>query len=107
MYSTQLKSLSFLLNGQVHSEEKINEAIEKIIKIKNITSKEFKIRLRQILLKSNQIAKYKNELKTLYGTKINKDNKIHMKMLFDIWSHFFPNDKDIQNIDKKWRKFNN
>ena len=25
-------------------------------------------------------------------------------MLFDIWLHFFPNDKDIHEIDKKWRK---
>jgi len=25
-------------------------------------------------------------------------------MLFDIWLHFFPNDEDIHEIDKKWRK---
>ena len=29
---------------------------------------------------------------------------MHMKMLFDIWFHFFPNDKNIDEIDKKWRK---
>ena len=104
MSSIQLKSQSFLFNNQVHSEETINEEINKIIKIKNITSKEFKNRLKQILLKSNRICKYKNELKTFYGTKINKDNKIHMKMLYDIWFHFNPNDKDIHDIDKKWRK---
>jgi len=93
-----------LLDGKVHSEETINEEINKIIKIKNIKSKEFKNRLKQVLIKANRIAKYKSDLKTLYGTKINKDNKIHMKMLFDIWLHFFPNDEDIHEIDKKWRK---
>ena len=25
-------------------------------------------------------------------------------MLYDIWLHFFSDDKDIQDIDKKWRK---
>ena len=55
-------------------------------------------------MRLNRIVKYKNELKTLYGTKINKDNKNHIKMLFDIWLHFFPKDKDILDIDKKWRK---
>ena len=25
-------------------------------------------------------------------------------MLYDIWFHFNPNDKDIHDIDKKWRK---
>ena len=25
-------------------------------------------------------------------------------MLFDIWLHFFPKDKDILDIDQKWRK---
>ena len=72
--------------------------------IKKIKSKDFKIRLKQIFLRLNRIVKYKNELKTLYGTKINKDNKNHIKMLFDIWLHFFPKDKDILDIDKKWRK---
>ena len=72
--------------------------------IKKIKSKDFKIRLKQIFLRLNRIVKYKNELKMLYGTKINKDNKNHIKMLFDIWLHFFPKDKDILDIDKKWRK---
>lgn len=45
-------------------------------------------------------------MKDLYEEKINKDNKAHMKMLYDIWFHHYPNDKDIQDIDKKWRKWN-
>lgn len=102
--SIQLKSQSFLFNGQVHSEEAINEELNKIIQIKNITSTDFKIKLYTILIKSNRISKYKNELKSLYEEKINKDDKNHMKMLYDIWFHYFPNIKDIQDIDKKWRK---
>ena len=27
-----------------------------------------------------------------------------MKMLYDIWFKYNPNDKDIQDIDRKWRK---
>lgn len=92
------------MNGQVHSEEKINEEINKIAKIKNISNPEIKNKLKQIFIKTNRLAKYKNELKHLYEEKINKDNKNHMKMLYDIWLHYFPNDKDIQDIDKKWRK---
>ena len=82
----------------------INEEIDKIMIIKKIKSKDFKIRLKQIFLRKNRISKYKKELQTLYGTKIDKDNKNHMKMLFDIWLHFFPKDKDILDIDQKWRK---
>ena len=82
----------------------INEEIDKIMNIKKIKSKDFKIRLKQIFLRLNRIVRYKNELKALYLTKINKDNKNHMKMLFDIWLHFFPKDKDILDIDQKWRK---
>ena len=72
--------------------------------IKKINSKDFKIRLKQIFLRKNRISKYKKELQTLYGTKIDKDNNNHMKMLYDIWSHFYPKDNDIHDIDKKWRK---
>lgn len=25
-------------------------------------------------------------------------------MLFDIWKHFYPNDKEIEEIDEKWCK---
>ena len=46
-------------------------------------------------------------MKSLYQEKINKDDKKHMKMLYDIWFHFFNDDKDINDIDKKWRKINN
>ena len=72
--------------------------------VKKINSKDFKIRLKQIFLRKNRISKYKKELQTLYGTKIDKDNNNHMKMLYDFWFHYFPNDKDIKDIDKKWRK---
>ena len=64
--SNQLKSQSFLLNGQMHSEETINEEIKKIIQIKKINSSEFNIKLKYILTKSNLISKYKNLLKKLY-----------------------------------------
>ena len=89
----------------MHSEETINEEIKKIIKIKKITSSEFEKKLKYILLKSNLISKYKYELKKLYEEKIDKNNKQQMKMLYDIWFHYFPNVRDIQDIDKKWRKF--
>jgi hypothetical protein len=74
------------------------------MQIKKITSSDFKKKLKFIFLKSNRIYKYKDELKKLYTEKIDKDNKQQMKMLYDIWSHHFPNDKNIQDIDKKWRK---
>jgi DNA-directed RNA polymerase subunit F len=92
------------LNNQVHSEEKINEEINKIMKIKNITSREFKNKLNRILIKGNRISKYKSQLKALYEAKIINTNKEHMKMLYDIWFKYNPNDKDIQDIDRKWRK---
>ena len=25
-------------------------------------------------------------------------------MLFDIWKHFYPNDKEIEEIDERWCK---
>ena len=91
----------------MHSEETLNEQIEKIIKIKNIKNLDIKKKLKLIIGKSNRIAKYKSELKSLYQEKINKDDKKHMKMLYDIWFHFFKDEKDIHDIDKKWRKINN
>lgn len=76
------------------------------MQIKKITSTDFNNKLKIVFLKSNRIYKYKDELKKLYTEKINKNNKEHMKMLYDIWSRHFPKDKNIQDIDKKWRKFN-
>ena len=38
-----------------------------------------------------------------YEEKINKDNISHMKMLYDIYYHFNINDKNIKEIDQKWR----
>lgn len=102
--SNQLKSQSFIINGQIHSEEILDEEIKKIMKIKKIDSSEFKTKLKNILTRANKISRYKHELKKLYEEKINKDNKQQMKLLFDIWYHYFPNDKSIQDIDKKWRK---
>ena len=51
------------------------------MKIKNITSPDFKNKLNSIIIKSNRISKYRKELKNLYGEKINRDNKDHMKMV--------------------------
>jgi hypothetical protein len=53
----------------------------------------------------NQITKYKKELAMLYEQKIDKNNKNHLKMLFDIWSHFNSNDHNIRDIDQKWSKY--
>ena len=39
-------------------------------------------------MKSNQITKYKKDLTLLYEEKIDKNNKQHMKMLYDIWARF-------------------
>ena len=74
------------------------------MKIKNITSPDFKNKLNSIIIKSNRISKYRKELKNLYGEKINRDKKDHMKILFDIWYQYYPNDRDIKYIDQKWRK---
>lgn len=48
---------------------------------------------------------YQHELSNLYEAKINKDNPQHMKMLYDIYFHFFPYDKKINAKDKKWSKY--
>ena len=54
-------------------------------------------------MKSNRLTKYKKDLKSFYEEKINKNNKTHMKMLYDIYFHFKKNDKTIEDIDQKWR----
>ena len=41
----------------------------------------------------------------LYEQKINKNDKNHLKMLFDIWNRFFKNDPNIREIDSKWSKY--
>ena len=41
----------------------------------------------------------------LYEQKIDKNNKDHLKMLFDIWNRFFKNDPNIKEIDQKWSKY--
>ena len=53
-------------------------------------------------MKSNRITKYKKDLISLYEEKIDKNNIQHMNMLFNIWLRFYPNDRNIQAIDKKW-----
>jgi hypothetical protein len=55
-------------------------------------------------MKSNQITRYKKDLTLLYEEKIDKNNRQHMKMLYDIWAHFNKNDLNINSIDKKWGK---
>ena len=39
-----------------------------------------------------------------YEEKIDKNNQNHIKMLFDIWTRFNPNDYNIKLIDQKWSK---
>ena len=41
----------------------------------------------------------------LYEQKINKNDKNHLKMLFDIWNRFVKNDPNIREIDTKWSKY--
>ena len=41
----------------------------------------------------------------LYEQKIDKNNKDHLKMLFDIWNIFFKNYPNIKEIDQKWSKY--
>ena len=55
-------------------------------------------------MKSNQITKYKKDLTLLYEEKIDKNNRQHMQMLYDIWARFNKNDLNINSIDKKWGK---
>ena len=64
------------------------------------------MKLKQIFIKANRITKYKKDLTLLYEEKIDKNNRKHMKMLFDIWLRFNKNDRNIKPIDKKWSKNN-
>ena len=79
--------------------------MEEISQIKNIPSPVFKFKLTSIFIRKNQITKYKKELAMLYEQKIDKNNKDHLKMLFDIWNRFFKNDPNIKEIDQKWSKY--
>ena len=88
----------------MHTEQDISKIIDEIIKIKKVSSPKIKSKLKAILTKYNRIIKYKKELSTLYGEKINKNNINHMNMLYDIYSHFNKNDRNIKEIDQKWRK---
>ena len=99
--------VSYIFDGKVHTEEEISKLVEQIIKIKKIESQNLKIKLKTILIKSNALIKYKKELASLYQEKINKDNTSHMNMLYDIYSHFNNNDRNIEEIDEKWCKINN
>ena len=56
-------------------------------------------------MKANRITKYKKDLTLLYEEKIDKNDRQHMNMLFDIWNHFMRNDRNIREIDKKWGKW--
>ena len=79
--------------------------MEEISQIKNITSPIFKFKLQSIFIRKNQITKYKKELAMLYEQKIDKNNKNHVKMLFDIWKRFNKYDQNIKEIDQKWSKY--
>jgi hypothetical protein len=61
--------------------------------------------LNSIFKRKNQITKYKKDLAMLYEQKINKNDKNHLKMLFDIWNRFVKNDPNIREIDSKWSKY--
>ena len=103
--SWQLKMLaSYIFDGKFHTDQEIMKLVEQIIKIKKISSPNLKNKLKTILMKSNRLINYKNELISLYQEKINKDNTSHMNMLYDIYSHFNNNDKNIKEVDKKWCK---
>ena len=95
---------SYIFDGKVHTNQEIMKLVEQIIKIKKISSPNLKNKLKTILMKSNRLINYKNELISLYQEKINKDNTSHMNMLYDIYSHFNNNDKNIKEVDKKWCK---
>ena len=95
---------SYIFDGKVHTDQEIMKLVEQIIKIKKISSPNLKNKLKTILMKSNRLINYKNELISLYQEKINKDNTSHMNMLYDIYSHFNNNDKNIKEVDKKWCK---
>ena len=103
--SVQLKhQATYIFNGQVHSEKEIAQKVEEISKIKNLPSPNFKHKLKTIFMKANRITKYKKDLTLLYEEKIDKNDRQHMNMLFDIWNHFMRNDRNIREIDKKWGK---
>ena len=61
--------------------------------------------MNSIFKRKNQITKYKKDLAMLYEQKINKNDKSHLKMLFDIWNRFVKNDPNIREIDSKWSKY--
>ena len=104
--SSQLKNQSsFIFNDKEHTEQEITKVIEEIIKIKQISSPNFKTKIKTIFIKSNNIIKCKKQLKSFYEAKIDKNNISHMNMLYDIWSSFNENDKNIKEIDDKWRKY--
>ena len=103
--STQLKNqATYIFNGEIHSEQDIQQKVEEISHIKNLPSPVFKFKLQSIFKRANQITKYKKELAMLYEQKIDKNNQEHVKLLFDIWLRFNNNDKNINLIDKKWSK---
>jgi DNA-directed RNA polymerase len=101
--SVQLKNQAiYIFNGQIHTEQEISQKVEEISYIKELPSPIFKSKLKTIFMKSNRITKYKKDLISLYEEKIDKNNIQHMNMLFNIWLRFYPNDRNIQAIDKKW-----
>ena len=101
--SVQLKhQATYIFNGQVHLDQDITQKVEEISQIKNINSPIFKFKLQSIFKRMNQITKYKKELAMLYEQRIDKDNKNHLKMLFEIWNRFNPTDRNIAVIDQKW-----
>jgi hypothetical protein len=88
----------------MHTKESITNIVKEICKIKNINSKTFSNKLNLILLKGNAITKYKNELAELYKDKIDINNREHSQMLYEIFYHFKPEEKNIKEIDQRWRK---
>ena len=105
--SIQLKNqATYIFNGQIHTQQEISQKVEEISLIKDLPSPIFKNKLNTIFMKSNRITKYKKNLILLYEEKIDKNNRLHMGMLFDIWLRFNPNDRNISLVDKKWSKLN-
>ena len=78
--------------------------MNEICEIKKIKDENFKNKLTKILIKGNAITKLKHELSDLYEIKINMKEGNNKKMLFEIWEHFNPEDKEIEEIDEKWCK---
>ena len=103
--SIQLKNqATYIFNGQIHTQQEISQKVEEISSIKDLPSPIFKSKLNSIFMKSNRITYYKKNLISLYEEKIDKNNRFHMGMLFDIWIRFNPNDRNINIVDKKWSK---